>query len=73
MHQCHLWVPVWGGIIALVNNQNCAMGGLTDVRLTSNGEDRGFAPQAQPSSFSAMPECQIFVMWLILSPVNCIT
>jgi hypothetical protein len=29
--------------------------------------------QAQPSSFSAIPECQIFVMWLILSPVNCIT
>ena len=27
----------------------------------------------QPSSFSARPECQIFVMWLILSPVNCIT
>jgi hypothetical protein len=29
--------------------------------------------QAQPSSFIARPECQIFVMWLILSPLNCIT
>ena len=26
-----------------------------------------------PVSFSAIPECQIFVMWLILSPANCIT
>jgi hypothetical protein len=31
------------------------------------------AAQAQPSSFSAKPECHIFVMWLILSSVNCIT
>jgi len=34
---------------------------------------RRHAAQAQPSSFSATPECHIFVMWLILSSVNCIT
>ena len=26
-----------------------------------------------PSCFSAKPECQIFVMWTILSPLNCMT
>jgi transposase len=35
--------------------------------------DGDIPAQAHPNSFSAMPECQIFVMWLILSPVNCIT
>jgi hypothetical protein len=29
--------------------------------------------QAQPNSFSAIPEFHIFVRWLILSSVNCIT
>jgi hypothetical protein len=29
--------------------------------------------QAQPSSFMARPECQIFVMCPILSPLNCMT
>lgn len=28
--------------------------------------------QPTPISFMAKPEFQIFVMWLILSPVNCI-
>jgi hypothetical protein len=27
--------------------------------------------QAQPNSFRAIPECHIFVMWPILSPLNC--
>lgn len=29
--------------------------------------------QTQPSSFTQRPECQILVMWLILSPANCMT
>ena len=52
--------------------------GLSVLTVSINGHDPwmlGLATsvQAQPSSFSAIPECQIFVMWLILSPVNCIT
>jgi hypothetical protein len=29
--------------------------------------------QAQPSSFRAIPAFHIFVRWLILSPLNCMT
>jgi hypothetical protein len=31
------------------------------------------APYAQPTCFRASPSFQILVMWLILSPLNCIT
>jgi len=31
------------------------------------------AHQAQPTCFRASPSFQILVMWLILSPLNCIT
>lgn len=33
----------------------------------------GVTAQAHPSCLNAMPEFHTFVMWLILSPSNCIT
>jgi hypothetical protein len=41
--------------------------------LAGHGPRIANSRQAQPNSLKAIPECHIFVMWLILSPVNCIT
>ena len=64
--------------VPLVLKQGHSRSDLFLARLLSSGahvraHQIRRQPHVQPSSFKAMPEFQILVMWEILPPVNCIT